>query len=165
MIAGQNLRPTIVEIPERESLPGEGLVIDLEELASDPDDSTGLRWVVEDVSGAAVARAIGTTLEVDLEPGAEGLVVVTLSVSDPFGATATGSLVINVILGRPGDFDRNGVINLNDFFLFGVAWGSQVGDEHYGEAFDLDGDGEVDFFDFLIWIPGFGDDFSVTSDQ
>ena len=95
-------------------------------------------------------------LAVDLVPDAEGSVVILLSVVDPSGASDSGHLIITVLIDRPGDFDRNGEVNLNDFFLFGVAWGSEAGEENYDLIFDVDGDGLVGFFDFLAWVPNFG---------
>ncbi len=161
LIAGENQVPVIEEIAELEALPREMLVIELAGLVADPDDSTALVWAVESVTGPVIgARAIGTTLEIDLEPSAEGIVVVELSVTDPFGGVATGTQVVTVVLDRPGDFDKNRIVNLNDFFLFGVAWSSRVGDADYDVIFDLDGDGFVGFLDFLIWVPNFGVDFT-----
>ena len=157
VIAGQNFPPVMSDLPDLEAQPGEMVRVDLANLATDLDDSTGLRWTSEEVTGPAKAvRTIGTMLAVDLVPDAEGSVVILLSVVDPSGASDSGHLIITVLIDRPGDFDRNGEVNLNDFFLFGVAWGSEAGEENYDLIFDVDGDGLVGFFDFLAWVPNFG---------
>ncbi len=48
------------------------------------------------------------------------------------------------------DFDGDGEIGFNDFFLFAEAFG---GDD---PRFDLDGNGEVDFADFFLFAESFG---------
>ena len=56
--------------------------------------------------------------------------------------------------GRSADFDGNGAVNFDDFFLFASAFGQKAAG---GDArFDLDGDGEVDFDDFFAFAADFG---------
>lgn len=49
-----------------------------------------------------------------------------------------------------GDFDGDGGVDFDDFFLFAAAFGSQ------DAKFDLDGDGRVDFDDFFLFAAQFG---------
>jgi hypothetical protein len=55
------------------------------------------------------------------------------------------------------DFDRDGRVGFEDFFLFAAAFGAT--DAAPGSAnarFDLNGDGRVDFEDFFLFADGFG---------
>ncbi|MDO6695321.1 CBM35 domain-containing protein [Aliiglaciecola sp. 3_MG-2023] len=54
--------------------------------------------------------------------------------------------------GIQGDFDCDGAISLDDRDIFLSAMGSQVGDENYLEAADLDGDGGITRLDYSHWF-------------
>ncbi|MEP4889365.1 MAG: CBM35 domain-containing protein [Aliiglaciecola sp.] len=54
--------------------------------------------------------------------------------------------------GIEGDFDCDGQIDLEDRDLFLSAMGSQVGDENYFAAADLDGDGGITRLDYSHWF-------------
>jgi protocatechuate 3,4-dioxygenase beta subunit len=75
------------------------------------------------------------------------------------GKDATFSFVLNAAASstppsRPADFNGNGKVDFDDFFLFAGAFG-QAGTG--GNAkFDLDGSGTVDFNDFFLFIDAFG---------
>jgi len=89
-----------------------------------------------------------------------GEVPLTLSdvvLSDPMGNT----VAVNVVHGSlrvlcPGDFDGNGKVDFDDFFLFVGKFGKGSGDPGFDPAYDLDGDGKVDFDDFFIFVGNFG---------
>jgi hypothetical protein len=49
-----------------------------------------------------------------------------------------------------GDFNGDGGVDFDDFFLFAAAFGSRE------RRFDLDGDGGVDFDDFFLFAAAFG---------
>ncbi len=53
-------------------------------------------------------------------------------------------------LDLPGDFDGSAGVNLDDFFLFADAFGTQ------DTRFDLNGDGSVNFPDFFLFADFFG---------
>lgn len=54
--------------------------------------------------------------------------------------------------GNPtGDFNQDGEVNFDDFFLFAGAFGSD------NRAFDLNRDGRVDFDDFFLFAAHFGE--------
>ncbi len=54
----------------------------------------------------------------------------------------------------PGDFDKNGVVDGNDFLAWQANFGTTEGaTQAQGDA---NGDGAVDGSDFLIWQTGFG---------
>jgi hypothetical protein len=48
------------------------------------------------------------------------------------------------------DFDGDGAVDFDDFFLFSAAYGSS------DPKFDLDGDGVVDMEDFFVFAANFG---------
>ena len=52
------------------------------------------------------------------------------------------------------DFDGNGMVDFNDFFLFAGAFGQRG--EGGNAKYDLDGSGQVDFNDFFIFAEKFG---------
>jgi sugar lactone lactonase YvrE len=55
---------------------------------------------------------------------------------------------------KSADFDRDGKVGLEDFFLFAGAFGREgIGDN---AAYDLDGSGRIDFDDFFLFAARFG---------
>ena len=57
---------------------------------------------------------------------------------------------------RSSDFNGDGSVDLNDFFLFARAFGKTREDSEFEENFDLNKNGEVDFDDFFIFADTFG---------
>jgi hypothetical protein len=53
--------------------------------------------------------------------------------------------------GTKGDFDDDGCIDNYDFAMFGLAYGSQLGDGNYNALADFDDDGFVDNYDFAMF--------------
>lgn len=53
-----------------------------------------------------------------------------------------------------GDFDADGKVDIADLRLFRAAWGSSDGDGGYEARFDLDGDGEIGYGDFIAFWRG-----------
>ncbi|OGG50093.1 MAG: hypothetical protein A3F84_02595 [Candidatus Handelsmanbacteria bacterium RIFCSPLOWO2_12_FULL_64_10] len=72
--------------------------------------------------------------------------------------TGSPQLKFNVMLDRsallPGDFDGNGKVDFDDFFLFADAFGQKASGDNV--RFDLDQNGEVDFNDFFLFAEKFG---------
>ena len=52
------------------------------------------------------------------------------------------------------DFDENGRVDFDDFFLFAGAFGQKATGDTV--KYDLDGSGQVDFNDFFIFAEKFG---------
>ena len=50
-----------------------------------------------------------------------------------------------------GDFSGNAEVDLTDRNLFFAHYGETASDDTYDFAFDLDGDGDSDYTDYLIW--------------
>jgi hypothetical protein len=56
----------------------------------------------------------------------------------------------------PSDFDGNGRVDFDDFFLFAAAFGARRGQAGYGSKYDLDSNGIIDFDDFFAFAADFG---------
>ena len=54
------------------------------------------------------------------------------------------------------DFNGDGKVDFDDFFLFADAFGRKQGEPGYDSKFDLDGGGTVDFNDFFTFADDFG---------
>ncbi len=55
-----------------------------------------------------------------------------------------------------GDFDMDGYVDFDDFFLFAGVFGSQREDPGFDSRYDLDDSGDVGFDDFFIFAANFG---------
>jgi hypothetical protein len=53
------------------------------------------------------------------------------------------------------DFNNDGRVNFEDFFLFGDAFGGNVAENPNLRRFDLDSDGEIGFADFFLFADSF----------
>ncbi len=106
-------------------------------------------------SGNIGTGQTGWTINRDLEEGStyywraravEGSLTGPFSDSKQFAAVDPSAL--------PGDFNGDGAVTFDDFFLFVDYFGkSATGD---AVAYDLDGGGTVDFNDFFIFVDNFG---------
>jgi hypothetical protein len=56
----------------------------------------------------------------------------------------------------PGDFDGDGRVYFDDFFLFADGFGATVGEPGYRRVLDLSGDGQVEWEDFFLFADLFG---------
>jgi hypothetical protein len=56
----------------------------------------------------------------------------------------------------PGDFDKDGDVDPDDFSVFAGAYGSNLGDPSYDPQCDLDDDGDVDPDDFSVFAGNYG---------
>ena len=63
----------------------------------------------------------------------------------------------------PGDFDKNGMINIPDFLLFVKVFGTSSGDATFNALMDMDGNGAVGIPDFLLFVKVFGTTCGTTS--
>ena len=55
-----------------------------------------------------------------------------------------------------GDFDDNGVVDLDDYRLFAEHYGRAVGEIHWDAEYDMDRDGRVGLDDFFLFADCFG---------
>jgi len=62
----------------------------------------------------------------------------------------------NYEIGRKGDFNGDGAIDIFDFVLFAAAYRSELGDDNYNAAGDFNNDGHIDIFDFVLFAAVYG---------
>jgi hypothetical protein len=58
--------------------------------------------------------------------------------------------------GLASDFDGNGKVDFDDFFLFAAAFGRKQGEAGFEAKFDLNKSGAVDLDDFFLFADAFG---------
>jgi len=63
---------------------------------------------------------------------------------------------VKIMLLKVGDFNGDGEINFDDFFLFANRFGTKRGDTRFDSKYDLNSDGEVNFDDFFLFAAAFG---------
>ena len=127
----------------------------LDELATDDAPVTELSWTID--AGAGVEGTIDEgLLEVRALDGFSGTTSLRLTATDLFGARGSESLVVEVspLVDEPvpGDFGRDGVINVADFFLFADHLGLALFHPGWDPIFDLNKDSRVDFDDFFLFV-------------
>lgn len=85
-----------------------------------------------------------------------------IRVSGAFDTLTPGaSVVLRASVKTPSpDFDGDGEIGLEDFFMFAVAFGQPATGAN--EVFDLDGDGEVWFGDFFAFVNAYASAYVKT---
>ncbi len=67
------------------------------------------------------------------------------------------ALLVQPVSAAPSpDFDESGAVDFTDFLLLVSAFGSREGQERYDAKYDLNGDGEIGFGDFLLFTRDFG---------
>jgi hypothetical protein len=67
-----------------------------------------------------------------------------------------GGLIAQEVFALVSDFNGNGKVDFDDFFLFASAFGKKQGNRDFDARFDLNKDGSVDFDDFLAFAGDFG---------
>lgn len=102
------------------------------------------------------AGSRGSVALIGLETGlgatevAKHVAIFSLLLSNPEAQTIFEIRDGVVLTLKTGDFDRSGVVDLADFFLFADAFGGSE------RKYDLDGNGRVGLEDFFIFADGFG---------
>ena len=71
-------------------------------------------------------------------------------------SAASAAIALTVELRGQGDFQGDGQVGLDDFFMLAERFGSEQGDSRYGAEFDFNGDGRIDFGDFFVFVDLFG---------
>ena len=56
----------------------------------------------------------------------------------------------------PGDFDADGLVTFDDFFLFADNFGRNSIAPEWNPVYDLSGNGSIDFDDFFLFADNFG---------
>jgi len=50
----------------------------------------------------------------------------------------------------PGDVNCDCAVDMSDIMLVAARWNTSVGDDDYNQAYDLDGDGDIDIVDIML---------------
>jgi hypothetical protein len=112
----------------------------------------GLQFRVSPTS-ATVDTGASLTVAVRFSPTSGGLKSASLVIEH----NAPGSPSVISLTGRgperSRDFDGNGRVDLDDFFLFAAAFGQPVTGNT--ERYDLDFNGKIDFDDFFLFTERF----------
>jgi PKD repeat protein len=134
---------------------------------------TLLSWepsAATDVAGYYVYRALGTA---EFDRVAGPLMAATyrdLGLTDSgeyrYGITAVDlagnegpvseEIAIAIEANRPGDFQGDGQVDFDDFFMLAGQFGKRNGDSGYGNAYDLNSDEKISFDDFFLFVDLFG---------
>ena len=139
--------------------------IELNPLVTDPDHADReLNW--------SFARVSGDPISIDYDPAAQTVrfdaitqfstARIRLTVRDPDGHTA--ERVLRLGLREGGDFNGDATIDLDDFFRFVDAFGTDADADAWEPTADLNGDGQVDFDDFFVFIERFEKNNAPPSD-
>ena len=121
------------------------------------------------VEGTHASEYEVSTTQVTIASGGSETITVIFSPTSP--GTKSASLLIDHNAGDPTtvrlsgvvyaagtspDFDGTGKVDLDDFFLFAVAFGQEPTGDNV--RFDLDGNNKIDFDDFFLFAGAFGKD-------
>ena len=109
----------------------------------------------------ASVMTITFTIDAAAEPATYDLTVSTGTLIEPPDATEvegveTNDGTVTVVIGRKGDFDNDGDIDIFDFVLFAAAYSSELGDDNYNPAGDFDDNGVINIFDFVQFAAVYG---------
>jgi len=112
---------------------------------------------VADISASVMT--IQFTVDEDADPTVYPLTITKADLSDLggiWGDTETNDGTVTVVIGRKGDLDGDGHIDIFDFVLFATAYGSVSTDPNYNVVGDFDDDGDIDIFDFVQFAGVYG---------
>jgi hypothetical protein len=133
---------------------GVGMLVSVDILANDSDlDEDSLQ--VDAVFGGVLGSGILVDGRLQYSHGGEGTGLDSLNyvLSDGRGGLATGTAIVLILTEPPpGDLDGDFQAGPEDVVPFVGAFGATAGDGGFNEAFDLNGNGVVDFFDFLSLV-------------
>ena len=107
----------------------------------------------------ASVMTITFTMDAAAGPGVYPLTITKSDLSDAggkFGDTEANDGTVTVVIGRKGDFDGDGYIDISDFVSFAIAYGSTLGDPNYDVVGDFDDNGDIDISDFVSFAIVYG---------
>ncbi len=154
--SGDYLQPTFFFTNARSFNAGAALTYEIQ-VSADSDFSTAAASVsnLAEGSGDIGTGQTGWTIDRTLEAGAtyywrvravEGNLLGAFSEAEEFTVVDPSALA--------GDFNGDGTVNFDDFFLFVDYFGQNATGD--AAAYDLDGGGSVDFNDFFMFVDNFG---------
>lgn len=115
----------------------------------------GTRMIVTGLDSANSVDTLSYSVKADT-------LILMVPITDP-RVTAFGIRLILLLpfrraatSGVSADFNGNGRVDFDDFFLFAEAFGRRRGEAGFDARFDLSADGAIDFDDFFIFAERFG---------
>ena len=130
---------------------GSGLDLELGSVFSD--DGALTYDAASSDDGVATASTGGSTLS--LAAVGSGSATITVTATDTQSQTGAATFDVTVTAIQ-GDFDENGIVDLDDFFAFADAFGSDPDSENWDAKFDLVPNSLVDLDDFFDFADEFG---------
>jgi hypothetical protein len=155
-----NRAPTISGIPDLEFHRDVSPRISLDRYVGDDGFLRDLAWTASPEPGTLLQVAIDASRTATITALQDtGLGRIIFRVADPQGLSARDTVQVVVRPPRPapqaGDFDRDGHLTLDDFFLFVEALGLTALHPDWNPAFDLNQDGKISFDDFFLFVDAF----------
>ena len=154
---GVNTAPIVANSVASQSLTlgGSSVALDLAEPVVFTDAEGDALSYVASSSDEAIATAALTGSVVTIAAVGSGSATITVTATDLGGESAAVEFEVGV--GRlAGDFDGNGTVNFDDFFLFADRFSSTPAAENWSAVFDLVGDDVINFDDFFVFADSFG---------
>ncbi len=149
---GVNTAPTVANSVASQTLTLGGSSVSLD-LNTEPVVFTDAEG--DALSDEAIATVALTGSVVTIAAVGSGSATITVTATDLGGESA--AVEFGVAVGRlAGDFDGNGTVNFDDFFLFADRFGSTPAAENWSAVFDLVGDDVINFDDFFVFADSFG---------
>ncbi|MBI2501798.1 MAG: tandem-95 repeat protein [Candidatus Latescibacteria bacterium] len=154
-----------VDFPELFLEAGIPVQLALDNFVADDEPLSALLWSA--VPDPEIPVSINNALrQATLLPAAgyEGQTHVLFRATDAQGAAGLDTVLVTISPSStpgapgPGDFDGNGLVGLDDFFLFAEHMGLSADQPEWDPAYDLDRDGQTSFADFFL----FADLFSLS---
>ncbi|GEM_PF-3363152 len=71
------------------------------------------------------------------------------------GGSEVSDLIIGLAHRSPVDFNGDGIVDFEDFFVFTIGFGQRKGMPNYSLGMDLNSDGGIDFEDFFAFVSEF----------
>ena len=153
---GTNTAPVVGPFTVLDFLSGTEGKLSLDDFVLDDEPVDELRWTAETFGGVDAVIDDERRLTVTMTDDFTGTTTIRLTATDNFGARGSGILVVEVrelvVSPMPGDFDRSGGVDLDDFFALVDQLGHSVFTPGFDASYDLNDDGRVTFDDFFLFL-------------
>ena len=118
-----------------------------------PTPPTSSRVIPKDPSRSLLVQRIEGTIPPRMPQGANPLPQAQTDLIRRW--VSEGALRQTLSAGLASDFDGNGKVDFDDFFLFAAAFGKKQGEAAFETKFDLSKNGAVDLDDFFLFVEDF----------
>ena len=155
-----NTPPSLDALPPVELIADGQITIALEPYATDDAPVSQLIWSASVVDTDLLTVAIDSSQTATIRArGTPGQAQVILTATDREGLQVSTAFQVVIqaqpLEPLPADFDGNGKIDFEDFFLFVESIGSTPLHTDWDPAFDLNYDGQINIEDFFMFADAF----------